>query len=401
MKYKLYEGDCLQVMAGMADNCMDSIVTDPPAGIAFMGKKWDTDKGGRDEWIAWMQAVAAECLRVIKPGGHALVWAIPRTSHWTGMAWENAGWEARDKVYHVFGSGFPKSHNISKAIDKMAGAEREVVGETKKGAQTESTGRYGAWGDGITPTAPATPEAQQWDGWGSALKPAAEEWWLFRAPLAENTIAANVLAWGTGGLNIDGCRVGTEGARNNGSKPREDGYAKNDIYGKFKPCEKQDYNKGRFPANFTHDGSDDVLALFPETTKSRASKRGADRNGNVFGVYGLNDTVRGHDDNGGSAARFFYCSKASKRDRDEGLDEGEHSTHPTVKNTELMRWLCRLITPPAGVVFDPFMGSGSTGKGAAAEGFGFAGIELDADYFEIARRRVEYAYAQPNQPKLL
>jgi hypothetical protein len=164
MIHQVLNGDCLDVLRGLADNSVDSIVTDPPAGIAFMGKEWDRDKGGRDAWIAWMRSVAAECLRVIKPGGHAFVWAIPRTSHWTGMAWEDAGWQPRDKCYHIFGSGFPKSHNLS----------------------------------------------GEWDGWGTALKPAAEEWWLFRKPLSESTVAANVLKWGTGALNIDGCRVGDE-----------------------------------------------------------------------------------------------------------------------------------------------------------------------------------------------
>ena len=218
MKFELHHGDCLDVLKTLADCSVDAIVTDPPAGIAFMGKEWDRDKGGKADWIQWMQSVADQCLRVIKPGGHALVWAIPRTSHWTGTAWEDAGWQPRDKIYHVFGSGFPKSLDVSKAIDKAAGAEREVVGVSSvTGARRSQTMNDGHKGTQRTYqndepvinnlTAPATEAAKQWEGWGTALKPAAEEWWLFRKPLI-GTVAANVLEHGTGGLNIDGCRVG-------------------------------------------------------------------------------------------------------------------------------------------------------------------------------------------------
>ena len=189
--FTLHHGDCLKVLKTLPSCSVDAIVTDPPAGIAFMGKSWDTDKGGRDAWIAWMQSIAQECLRVIKPGGHALVWALPRTSHWTGMAWENAGWEPRDKVVHLFGTGFPKSLNVSKAIDKAAGAEREVVGYSR-GVGVEDNQGYGGIARGgvgivqkgidVPVTASATPEAHQWEGWGTALKPAAEDWWLLRKP---------------------------------------------------------------------------------------------------------------------------------------------------------------------------------------------------------------------------
>jgi site-specific DNA-methyltransferase (adenine-specific) len=216
MEIKILHGDCIEVMRGMSDNSVDSIVTDPPAGISFMGKNWDKDKGGRLHWISWMAEVASECLRVIKPGGHALVWAIPRTSHWTGMAWDDAGWLPRDKIYHCFGSGFPKSLSVSKEIDRIAGAEREVIGKGKSGSPNShnnyniktdvDNGGY-EFGGEYTYTAPATPEAKRWDGWGTAMKPAIEEWWLFRKPF-KGTVAENVLEWGTGGINIDGCRVG-------------------------------------------------------------------------------------------------------------------------------------------------------------------------------------------------
>jgi len=215
-------GDCLEVLSTLPEDSIDAIVTDPPAGIAFMGKEWDKDKGGRDAWIAWMSQVASECLRVIKPGGHALVWALPRTSHWTGMAWEEAGWGPRDKISHVFGSGFPKSLDISKALDKMAGAERDIIGVAKRSNAKGHVTNYSKWDrpEEYDITAPATPAAKQWAGWGSAIKPSHEDWWLFRKPLEEATIAANVLRWGTGGLNIDGCRISTNGEHPTGSGDR-------------------------------------------------------------------------------------------------------------------------------------------------------------------------------------
>ena len=383
MTYTLHRGDCLEVLATLPDCSVDAIVTDPPAGIAFMGKAWDRDKGGKTEWVQWMQSVAAQCLRVIKPGGHALVWAIPRTSHWTGDAWEEAGWQVRDKIYHVFGSGFPKSLDASKAIDKAAGAEREVVG-SKLGQPGYSLtdGKGGLYGGGFggnglgenecRVTAPATPEAKQWAGWGTALKPAAEEWWLFRRPL-EGTVAANVLKHGTGAINVDGCRIGTDlikGSRGEGGK-----------HGRYGSIGAMDYeHTGRFPANFTHDGSDEVTALLCDAT------------------------------------RFFYSPKASKTDRDEGceglglkkagslnmrtdshsiangMDTAEaRNHHPTVKPVDLMTYLCRLITPPGGTILDPFTGSGSTGKAAILEDFHFIGIEREAEYIEIAKARIDAA----------
>lgn len=222
--HTLHHGDCLAVLRSMEADSVDAIVTDPPAGIAFMGKEWDKDKGGRDAWVKWMTEVARECFRVIKPGGHALVWAIPRTSHWTGWAWEDGGWEPRDKIVHLFGSGFPKSLSVSKALDKAAGAEREVVGSVKLPKFDKNRG-HGRDGDGAVIhvgmsrklgefdheiTAPATDAAKQWDGWGTALKPAAEDWWLFRKPLV-GTVAANVVRHGTGALNIDATRIASDG----------------------------------------------------------------------------------------------------------------------------------------------------------------------------------------------
>jgi site-specific DNA-methyltransferase (adenine-specific) len=390
MKFELHHGDCLDVLKTLADCSVDAIVTDPPAGIAFMNREWDRDKGGKAEWIQWMQSVADQCLRVIKPGGHALVWAIPRTSHWTGAAWEDAGWQPRDKIYHVFGSGFPKSLDVSKAIDKAAGAERERYDRPAFGG-TFSDDNGSTYGTAISNT-PATQAAKQWDGWGTALKPAAEEWWLFRKPLI-GTVAANVHEHGTGGLNIGACRVEVDPADPVNCAVY---HAKPSVaYGKFASKEANQVRsmappaQGRFPANFIHDGSDEVLALL------------------------------------GEAARFYYSPKASRDDRDEGCgalelteagiknDSGRgfsesdpmaavmrHNPHPTVKPTDLMRYLCRLITPPGGIVLDPFTGSGSTGKAAMAEGFRFIGIEREAEYIEIARARISAEAEKPRQLSL-
>jgi DNA modification methylase len=227
---KIIHGDALDVLRGYPSNSVDALCCDPPAGISFMNVVFDSDRGGRDHWIAWLTSIMREALRVLKPGAHAFVWALPRTSHWTAMALEDAGFEIRDVVSHLFGSGFPKSHNVSIAIDKHLKADREVIGHMQgtgirsyqKLMQEHGARKY-AKGlsedlhkDGVPLTAPATPEAEQWQGWGSALKPSHENWILARKPLAEPSIAANVLEWGTGALNIDASRVGTS------STPRKD-----------------------------------------------------------------------------------------------------------------------------------------------------------------------------------
>lgn len=386
----LIHGDSLEKLKELADNSVDSIVTDPPAGISFMGKKWDSDKGGRDAWIAWLASIMTEANRVLKPGGHALVWAIPRTSHWTAMALEDAGFEIRNVVHHIFGSGFPKSLDIGKAIDKAAGAEREVIGIKKTKNQVNIKGGNFCVSDvepimeNLPITAPATDAAKQWDGWGTDLKPAVEHWVLCRKPLSEKNVAKNVLKHGVGGINIDGCRVplqdGEEGYTINrfteGAKPFGD--AVGEEY------ESHTETKGRFPANLIHDGSDEVVSEFP------------------------NDS-----------ARFFYCAKASKSEKNKGLDafpkkqkifngqsdkpseemkdvEKRFTTqptanhHPTVKAQALMQYLVRLITPKGGIVLDPFMGSGSTGVAAISEGCDFIGIEREEEYFSIAKARIKH-----------
>jgi site-specific DNA-methyltransferase (adenine-specific) len=374
-----------------------------------MGKGWDHGVPGVEFWT--------EALRVAKPGAHLLAFGGTRTYHRLACAIEDAGWEIRDCVMWVYGSGFPKSHDVSKAIDKAAGAEREVVGETKRGAQSESTGRYGACGDGITPTAPATDAARQWSGWGTALKPAWEPIIVARKPLV-GTVAENVLTHGTGAINVDGCRVGANGGTRRdgkGSEPNDSGWENMRGHGVAT------INAGRWPANLIHDGSEEVVGLFPATKSGGLSGVTYHTNakpGDGWGRIGNGGSGTCHSDCG-SAARFFYCAKASKADRDEGCeglelvthqsgmggampvdDDGNardrfkaqsRNHHPTVKPSDLMRYLCRLVTPPGGVVLDPFTGSGSTGKAATLEGFRFIGIEREAEYVEIAKARIAAA----------
>lgn len=414
----LHHGDCLDVLRTMADSSVDSIVTDPPYGLSFMGKKWDYDVPAVEVW--------AECLRVLKPGGHLLAFAGTRTQHRMAVRIEDAGFEIRDMIAWVYGSGFPKSMNVSKAIDKAAGAKREVIGEipdrwTGKGnALNFSTDRPQA---SIPMTGvPATEAARQWQGWGTALKPALEPITMARKPFA-STVAANVLAHGTGALNIDGCRVATDAPRpsREAAIPMTGDGSK--VFGSFaKEGSRavEDTMLGRWPANLIHDSSAEVLEQFPSPHTAGYATDGRHCSGkrpsgvSSGGIYGdRNPGAAPRYGDTGSAARFFYSPKASKKDRDEGLGhleqkqstsyglfkgtqehspKGAHNTranhHPTVKPTDLMRHLCRLVTPPGGVVLDPFMGSGSTGKAAALEGFGFIGIEREAEYIEIARARI-------------
>lgn len=436
-RFTIHHGDALDVLRGMPDNSVDAVVTDPPAGIAFMGKDWDKDKGGRGAWIGWMSQIAAECLRVLKPGAHALVWAIPRTSHWTATAWEDAGFEVRDRIAHVFGSGFPKSLDVSKAIDKMSGAERKIIGVSARHGGGNSQIMKGDYSSPIT--APATEAAKQWDGWGTALKPAVEDWWLLRKPLSESSIAANVLRWGTGAVNVEGCRV--EGGKRSPEFRQTLGIIEQSgsLSGAKTPRANLDATQGRFPANLIHDGSAEVVEMFPVTTQNGYRTNPSQPNVDDAVTFKLSRTrgERGHNDTG-SAARFFkacppddaaslfYCAKASRSEREAGLDGMEARTiarsneakariaagesitddemrfggfsatkaqnhHPTVKPQSLMRYLCRLITPPGGIILDPFFGSGSTGCAAIAEGFSIIGIEQDAEFVEIARRRCEHA----------
>ena len=414
MTVSLHQGDCLVTLRGMADNSVDSIVTDPPYGLSFMGKKWDYDVPSVEIW--------AECLRVLKPGGHLLAFAGTRTQHRMACRIEDAGFEIRDMLAWVYSQGFPKSADVSKAIDRAAGAEREVIGVAGKSGSVRNSMAGDFAGGEYMATAPATEAARQWQGWGTALKPALEPITMARKPLV-GTVAANVLAHGTGALNIDGCRVGDEVRFNAPAGNKVGGNSLKMGAGGMPEDAGGRTVEGRWPANIIHDGSAEVLAAFPVTGPSKASMRGVGLTGDDAKVYGKGDpafnTLRGHNDNGGSAARFFYAAKASRADREGGLagfevkaigslnmrsDAHAERTgelpkpranhHPTVKPTDLMAYLCRLVTPPGGVVLDPFMGSGSTGKAALREGFGFIGCEMSPEYMAIARARIEAALAE-------
>lgn len=499
--YELQSGNCKELIKQLADNTIDAIVTDPPYELGFMGKKWDATG------IAYDAELWRECLRVLKPGGHLLAFSGSRTYHRMAVAIEDAGFDIRDQIMWVYGSGFPKSHDVSKAIDKKRDdnqeacivaefllrhntcntvtefremLNREIIGEThsggsaqgwttikidgvvkprvptweqwgklknllkfsdemdaevwrlnnRKGKPGEAWGmrevlgnvengglgkgnftaeKIGAGGYGFDTsyniTAPATEAAKEWNGWGTALKPAHEPICVARKPLI-GTVAENVLQYGTGALNIDGCRVGSEPIKQRVGKNPLASFSKNAVEQNFRPIDyyANDHKiyvsgsaSGRWPANLIHDGSAEVLAGFPINVKGQI---GMTKDvGNFRFIAGDLHTVQkfttGITDSG-SAARFFYCAKASKRDRDEGNDK---NNHPTVKPTDLMRYLCRLITPPNGLILDPFTGSGSTGKAAILEGFRFLGFEMEPQYIEIATARIEYAIEQKSKQK--
>jgi DNA modification methylase len=431
--WEVRHGDCREVMATLDAESVDAIVSDPPYGLSFMGKGWDHGVPGVEFWT--------EAMRVAKPGAHLLAFGGTRTYHRLACAIEDAGWEIRDCVMWVYGSGFPKSHDVSKAIDRAAGAEREVVG--KKDNKGRAPGNIACIGLNVDPegdpiTAPATDAARQWSGWGTALKPAHEPIIVARKPLV-GTVAENVLRHGTGAINVDGCRV--EGVPPSVPQPRlrpdgvDRGHALGAAVGRNGEMSQA---TGRWPANLIHDGSEEVVGLFPDARARGNVQASVSESGTGFiGGRNQSGSEYSHGD-AGSAARFFYCAKASKSDRDEGCegiekrDRADQSAwvrkcnvcgdtfcdpktsrphcghddfsfvspsprrnhHPTVKPTALMRYLCRLVTPPGGIVLDPFTGSGSTGKGAVLEGFRFIGIEREAEYVEIAKARIG-AVAKP------
>jgi hypothetical protein len=358
----VHHGDCLDVLRGMPEASVDAVVTDPPAGISFMGREWDHHKGGRDLWIAWMAEVAAECLRVAKPGAHALVWSLPRTSHWTATAWEDAGWTVRDRVSHIFGTGFPKSADVSKQIDKAAGAEREVVGfgpdhakrtpRPSAGANSLSIAE-GTLRLGPNPYRPRDRRRQAVAGLGDALKPAVEDWWLLRKPLAEPTVAANVLKHGTGAINVDACRVPTGECLNERRLRHEQAVSatsSDDERPQHAARRRVPSASGRWPANLVHDGSPEVLDAFAAFGPARSAGNYPSDSLGRDGTTSFKPRQGALYADSGTAARFFYSAKASKAER-------AGSKHPTVKPVALMRWLCRLITPPSGTVLDPFAGS--------------------------------------------
>lgn len=492
-RYTLHCGDSRDVLREIPDNHFDAVVTDPPyaltagkkggSGVAsigpdnpfsrarigvgngpggFMGQAWDSELPSVELW--------AEILRVAKPGAHLLAFGGTRTHHRLMCAIEDAGWEIRDCVMWVYGSGFPKYLDVSKAIDKAGGRNpkaqaavlrraRErtgmtradvatVVGCTESSVRDWEEGRarasggsveyitpsaqyraalasllgytdderrvcgvatdrrgdgtvYGVGHSGVIRSGGNTAASQQWTGWTTALKPAWEPIILARKPLV-GTVAANVLEYGTGALNIDGCRIPREGPPIRA--PQSDPAARGGVVGtdlgisradkdKFQAAQRASIERtntlGSYPANVIHDGSDDVLSLFPRTSSGKGAVKRAsakENNGNRSPTYGAESRPEGtlmvSYGDAGSAARFFYCAKASKSDK------GADNPHPTVKPTALMRYLCRLVTPPGGVVLDPFMGSGSTGVAAIAEGFKFFGVEREPAYFAYAERRL-------------
>lgn len=418
----LINGDCIEEMQKLIDDGVqvDSVVTDPPYHLAsivkrfgkedsapaqfgtdgayaraskgFMGKEWD----GGD--IAFRPETWELALKLLKPGGHLLGFSASRNYHRMAVAIEDAGFEIRDQMMWLYGSGFPKSHNIGKAVDAKLGNERKVVGTKSCGYQVSISKTRKEQGYRPNETNATTEVVvdrgnTEHEGWGTALKPAHEPIVMARKPLSEKSIADNVLKHRTGGINIDGCRI--EGNEANGAERKtanrksrsEDGVWTDNNSGM-----KQEDNhfadadpRGRFPANVMHDGSDVITKEFQQTGKSGSVKPiDKQKTNDVFGKYNEVKEFQAYDDEG-SAARFFYCPKVSKNER----NNADKNTHPTVKPVELMKYLCRLVTPKGGTVLDPFMGSGSTGMAAKDEGFDFIGIEKDEEYFKICESRIK------------
>jgi len=438
---QLYCGDSADILPQLPTHSVASVITDPPAGISFMGKEWDGSKGGRDKWIDWLAGILKESLRICKPGGTLACWSLPRTSHWTGISVESAGWDIFDVFQYVFGTGFPKSLDISKAIDKAAGAEREVVGSNPHARPNSDDRGEGVYGGGngsdhsTDITAPATAPAKLWDGYGTALKPAAEFWWLAYAP-REGSYAENAQKHGVAGLNVDGCRVPISscdvetianmgGYGKAGWQREPTGIYNANVAEHLMPTrDAKPHTSGRWPANLSHDGSEEVVGMFPDSKCVGTYKNEQGPGAKFFG--GQSDKRRlqqwnRHDN--GSAARFFqecprfmYGSKPSRSERNENLEDKPdcekpgrlqmrqdggldgHITapapnnHPTVKSLSLMRYLCKLTKPPeGGIVLDPFMGSGTTVIAAWFEHRAAIGIEADDEYFRLAQARVEGA----------
>ena len=362
---KLILGDCLDKLKELDDNSVDSIVTDPPYGLSFMGKKWDYDVPSVEIW--------EECMRVLKPGGHLLSFAGSRTYHRMAVRIEDAGFEIRDQLMWIYGSGFPKSLNLGKSLEsklvngssRYSGNKMETDGDVdipgsqwQEAADRTMADGEGAWSGKSVKV--ENPIAKEWEGWGTALKPAHEPIVMARKPLSEKTVAKNVLEHGTGGINIEESRIpykSKDDMEIRKNTHRETNKLGDGNFGGGKYS--QPVESGRFPAN---------IILDEEAGKI------LDEQSDV-----------------GGASRFFYCPKTSKRDRNEGVG----NNHPTVKPTDLMLYLIRLVTPKGGTTLDPFMGSGSTGKAAIRGGFDFIGIEREEEYMEIAEARIQYEIDNP------
>ena len=391
----IHHGDCIQVMNAMPPESVDAIVTDPPYGLGFMGKKWD----GLPPSLEWAEA----CYRVLKPGGHIAAFGGTRTWHRLAVAIEDAGFEMRDSLAWLYGSGFPKSHDIGKAIDKLAGAEREVIGVNPRAAQqtpkTDTTSLGAFAGTSPDLTAPPTPEAAQWDGWGTALKPAFEPIVLARKPLAEKTVARNVLAHGTGAINVDGCRIGTEGGgthcanRDGAGKCRGHGNAGRSTSGET--FHGPNTSSGRWPANVLLDQHaatwvDEQSGHQKDGVAVKRNRDGKPQGISSWALPGEARPDQGYGGQGG-ASRFFYTAKAPRSER----PNVDGVQHPTVKPLAIMRWLIRLVTPPGGTVLDPFAGSGTTIEAALIEGFNPVGIEMEAEYLPLIQHRIDRATPHP------
>ncbi len=517
----VFRGDCAALGEVLAPESIDALVTDPPAGISFMGADWDSDKGGRDAWVRWLADALAPAFAAMKPGAHGLIWALPRTSHWTAWALELAGFELRDRITHWFATGFPKSLNVAMKIDERDAAQerrrrslaftewmrstgipineltrsnmgshyltdkeqphvatadmfdllrphlgavpewvevlvrertvesenkkrREVVGHSTSGIASgtgEHNGSEGAYGyaDEYDVTAPHTEAAKQWDGWGTGLKPACEDWWLVRKPLGKRTVAECVLEYGTGALNIRGCRIGDEEV----TTFRRGHSGDYGVYG-GDDRELTRSNVGRWPSHVVLSHSPDCEdAACTEDCPVRilddqaGERRGAHgRKGGKATKLGLKKDADGTTTDvkrsSGIASRFYFVTKPSRSEKDLGLEHlavksggeatgrkdgsaglknpragggrtgGAKNTHPSPKGVDLMRYLCRLITPPGGTVLDMFFGSGTTGVAALAEGFNVVGIERDQDddgnplgYLPICVGRLRHALGLP------
>jgi site-specific DNA-methyltransferase (adenine-specific) len=394
-------GDCLETMKTLADNSVDAIVTDPPYGLSFMGKKWDYDVPSVEIW--------KECLRVLKPGGYLLSFAGTRTQHRMAVRIEDAGFEIRDMIAWVYGSGFPKSLNIGKAVDKIQGSERVVLPNPKAKQQTQS--KDGIYGD-YEATTTISKGTSEWEGWGTALKPALEPITVARKPISEKTVAENCLKWGVGGINIDGSRVESNedmsAIKAFGSMPENkadgNGFSRPWMSDKQSILDKQNAaidkmkNLGRFPANLIHDGSEEVVGMFPNNSQrffyspkaSRSErnegceglegKTGAELTGRKEGSAGMS----GSEEHGNSTNPFANSGSVLP----------SKNFHPTVKPIALMEYLVNLVSRNGAVVLDPFAGSGSTLIACKKLGRQYIGCEMSEEYVKIAEARLSSISAE-------
>lgn len=441
--YKLIHDNMLNMANYIENGTIDCVITDPPYELGFMGKKWD------GSGIAFNVDAWKKCFNALKDGGYLLAFGGTRTFHRIACAIEDAGFEIRDTIMYIYGSGFPKSMDISKALNKHLGVQREVIGKTK-GAGTSGEVMETGLKNEYNITEPSTDLAKQWKGWGTALKPAYEPIIVARKPM-KTSVAENVIKNKVGGINIDECRIPFEDTQNPATNPlyrqqNKDKYKQIEKGQKSKGAvnftsSKNDIsNLGRFPANIIHDGSEEVVKRFPYTKSGKmTSEHQRHTDGSPNGIYGkfdVNHPLAETYGDSGNASRFFYTAKASKKDRDEGLDNFDEievrggggraeqgyddndeeqqrlkksaskfgavksvkkNIHPTVKPTELMQYLVRLVAPKGATILDCFMGSGSTGKAAMFENrernakYKFIGIELTDEYLPICEARIEYA----------